>query len=125
MLLANSEQAQYLLGGPSIDKRSGFAAGARPQPPMKKLVSILFLASLCSCAGMRTTGSQTTVHAESFNLLGLQIPHNDHAKAWEMVPEGAEVVTAVSTPGDLGSLAGILARIFGFTGTQISYTMPE
>ncbi len=89
---------------------------------MKKLLSILLLTSVCSCAGIRTNGTESTVHAETFNLLGLQIPHDDHEKAWEMVPEGAQIRTVVSTPGDWKSIAGILSRIFGMSGTQISYT---
>ncbi len=88
---------------------------------MKKTLSVLLLASLCSCAGSRTSGNLTTVHAESFNLLGLQIPHNDYDEAVSMVPEGAEVVTVLSNPGDWKSITGVLARILGFTGTQVTY----
>ena len=62
------------------------------------------------------------VHTTSFNLLGLRIPFDDHEKAWSMIPEGADVHTAVSTPGDWTSIVGALTRILGFSGTQISYS---
>ena len=62
------------------------------------------------------------MHAEAFNIFGYQFPHDDHQKAWDMVPAGAEVITTGTSPSDWTSVVGALTRIFGFSATQVSYT---
>jgi hypothetical protein len=89
---------------------------------MKKLTLALLLASLTACAGMREGDDTFTAHAEAFNLVGFQIPHDDYEAALELVPEGAEVVTIRSTPADWSSLSGILNRLLGVSYTEISGT---
>lgn len=74
-----------------------------------------------SCAGVRSTGDLHTAHATSFNLLGLSVPANDQEVVWDMVPEDAEVLTALSTPNDWMSIVGLLTRIFGFSSSQVSW----
>jgi len=90
---------------------------------MKKLVPLALLSlTLASCAGMRQDGDDFTAHAESFNLVGLQIPGDDYAAAMEQVPEGATVHTVRSTPADWSSVTGVLNRILGFSYTEVSGT---
>lgn len=89
---------------------------------MKTISTLLLLVSLTSCVGLRETDDHFTAHAETFNLLGLQIPHNDHEAAWGEVPEGAEVETVRSAPSDWSSAVGIMNRILGFSYTEISGT---
>ncbi len=94
---------------------------------MKKYtyLALALLPLTASCAGARHNGTNHTVHAEAFNLLGITIPSDDNARAWEMVPEGAEVVTVRSSPHDWTSLTGILGHLFGDSYTEISYEGPE
>ncbi len=90
---------------------------------MKKsiLPTALLLALASSCVGTRSTGDRHTVHAESFHLLGLEIPGDDPAEAWAHVPEGAEIVTVRSSPSDWTSLTGILTNLLGVSGTEITW----
>lgn len=89
---------------------------------MKKLTLILALTSLASCAGMRQDDDTFSAHAESFNIVGLQLPGNDYEAAMDLVPEGAEIVTIRSTPSDWASLTGILNRLLGISYTEVSGT---
>ena len=87
---------------------------------MKTSLVLLLVASLSSCVGISESDDNFTVHAESFNLLGLQIPGSAHDAAWAEVPEGAEVTTVRSTPQDLTSAAGVWSRMLGISHTEIS-----
>jgi hypothetical protein len=91
-----------------------------PNRIMKKLCSLALLFCLTSCVGTRTTGDNFTVHAETFNLLGFQIPGDDQEAAWELVPEGATITSVQSSPSDWTSFFGVLSRIIGVSATQIS-----
>jgi hypothetical protein len=83
------------------------------------LVSIV---ALSGCAGMRHSGNQITVHAESFNILGLEIPGDDYVAAKAMVPADATIHTVASSPHDWTSFFGALNRIIGISWTQITAT---
>lgn len=87
---------------------------------MKTLILALLFLSLASCSGIKRSGEQFTVHAESLNLLTLQIPRDDYQAALALVPESADIQTVRSTPSDLGSLWGIVNRVFGIGYTEIS-----
>ncbi len=88
---------------------------------MKKFVLITIVAlALSSCTGMRRSGDQFSAHAESFNILGLQIPEDDYKNAMKQVPAGAEIHTIESTPNDWTSVIGGLNKILGISITRIS-----
>jgi hypothetical protein len=89
---------------------------------IKTVVLFASLATLTACSGIRTSGNSFTTHAESFRILGIQIPENDQAKALSMVPAGAKIDTQTTTPTDWTSLYGALSNILWFGGTQISGT---
>lgn len=93
---------------------------------MKKYtyLALALLPLTASCAGAKHNGTHHTVHAESFRILGITIPSDDAPRAWEMVPDGAEVTTVRSSPSDWSSLVGILSNLFGVTYTEISYEAP-
>ncbi len=92
---------------------------------MKKLALSALCVALCSCTGIRKSGDQFTVHAEAFNILGLQIPADDYKTAMKQVPIGAEIHTINSTPSDWTSVIGGFFRIIGFTFTEISGKLPK
>jgi len=82
------------------------------------LCSVLFFAG---CAGMRKSENSAMAHAESFNILFLQIPDGDTQKrAKDQLPDNVEVHTMLSTPDDMTSITGILNRILGVSTTQVS-----
>jgi len=87
---------------------------------LKTLIAVLTAAGLCSCTGIRRSGDQFTAHAESFNILGLQIPEDDYKAAMKQVPAGADIHTVDSTPNDWTSIWGGFNKIIGFSGTEIS-----
>lgn len=88
---------------------------------MKKYVVLsLLLCAVSACSGMQKTGDTFTVHSESFNIVGFQIPGGEYAKARSMVPAGAEVHTVHANPSDWDSLLGVLNRIIGVSYTEIS-----
>ncbi|MDN3682890.1 hypothetical protein QWZ04_21530 [Vibrio tapetis subsp. quintayensis] len=86
---------------------------------MKKLLCILGLISLAGCSGITHNEEVYTAHAESFNIVGLQIPGNTQDRAMELVPEGATVETIQSTNSDTDSALGILNRIIGIDYVQV------
>ena len=90
---------------------------------MKKpfLLTIALLPLATSCVGVRQTGDHRTAHAEAFHLLGLTIPSDDNAKAWEKVPAGAEIVTVRSSPSDWTSVLGVINNLLGFSTTEITW----
>ncbi len=89
---------------------------------MKKLmITSLSIALLAGCSGMRTTDSTFSTHAENFNLLYMQFPGGDtQERAMELLPEGAQINTLISSPHDNTSLAGVVSRIIGFEYTSIN-----
>ena len=89
---------------------------------LKNVILCASLISLAACSGIRTSGNSFTTHAESFRLLGMQIPENDQAKALSLVPAGAKIDTQATTPTDWTSLVGVLSNIIWFGGTQVSGT---
>lgn len=81
---------------------------------------------LAGCSGFQTTDKTFTAHAESFNILFLQIPMEDtQNRAMALVPEGAEVETIYSTPDDLTSVFGVLSRILGVSHTTVNGPLAE
>ena len=70
---------------------------------MKKLILVLGIATLAGCSGISHTDKAYTAHAESFNILGAQIPGDAQERAIELVPEGATVETIRSTDSDTTS----------------------
>jgi hypothetical protein len=88
---------------------------------MHRVVCCLVVASVvCGCSGVKHYGDQVTVHAESLNLLGFEIPSNSEERARKLVPPGTEIHTAASNPTDWTSVLGIFNRIIGIGWTQIS-----
>ena len=89
-----------------------------------ELKTILFLLVLVlgtsSCTGIRRSGDQFTAHAESFNILGLQIPEDDYKAAMKQVPAGADIHTVDASANDWTSVWGGFNKIIGFSGTMIS-----
>lgn len=86
----------------------------------KSVVIALVVVGLSSCTGIRRSGDQFTAHAESFNILGLQIPEDDYKAAMKQVPAGADIHTVGASPNDWTSILGGLNKIIGFSGTQVS-----
>lgn len=86
------------------------------------LLAIISVIGLSGCSGMRHSGNQVTVHAESFNILGLEIPGDDYVAAKAMVPADATIHTVASSPHDWTSFFGALNRIIGVSWTQITAT---
>ena len=87
---------------------------------IKIIAMISIVTAVSACSGMRRTGDSFTAHAESFNILGLRIPGDDHDRATRAVPAGAQVNTVFSSPSDWTSLLGIINRIIGISITEIS-----
>ncbi|KJY87568.1 MULTISPECIES: hypothetical protein [Vibrio] len=87
---------------------------------MKKLLCILGVMSLAGCSGITHNEEVYTAHAESFNIVGLQIPGNTQDRAMELVPEGATVETIQATNSDTDSVLGIINRIIGIDYVQIA-----
>lgn len=80
-------------------------------------VSILCISA---CSGIRTTEDSFATHAESFNILFLQIPPRDaQAEALAMVPQGGQIISMQSTPDDLSSLISIINRMLGIDYARV------
>ncbi len=91
---------------------------------MKKFFCVAAIVSLTACSGFRTTDESYSSHAESFNILFLQIPGGDtHERAMKLVPEGGDIKTITSSPKDLTSVFGVLNRILGLDVTRINGTI--
>lgn len=86
---------------------------------MKKLLSVLGVISLAGCSGITHNDEVYTAHAESFNIVGLQIPGNTQDRVMDLVPEGATVETIQSTNSDTDSALGIFNRIIGIDYVQV------
>jgi hypothetical protein len=87
---------------------------------MTKYLSFLVLFA-SACSSVKKNEKTFNAHAESFNILFLQIPGgNTQDRAMALVPEGAEVETIISVDSDTNSLMGVLNRILGIDYTQIN-----
>ncbi|MCG9555120.1 hypothetical protein L1D16_17125 [Vibrio sp. Isolate31] len=86
---------------------------------MKKLLVILGIVSLSGCSGISHNDEVYTAHAESFNIVGFQVPGSTQDRAMKLVPEGATIETIRSTDSDTSSLIGILNRIIGIDYVQV------
>ncbi|MCG9753303.1 hypothetical protein L1D54_22945 [Vibrio brasiliensis] len=87
---------------------------------MKKLLLMAgVISSLAGCSGITHNEDVYTAHAESFNIVGLQIPGNTQDRAMELVPEGATIETIQSTNSDTDSALGVINRILGVDYVQI------
>jgi hypothetical protein len=90
----------------------------------KHILLAASIIGLSACSGIRTTDNTYAAHAESFNLLFLQIPPRDAKKrALEMVPEGAEIVNLTTTPDDLTSFISVVNRIIGIDYARVEGTL--
>lgn len=88
---------------------------------MKKLITLAAVVlSASACSGMKQSGTSFTTHAESFNIVGFQLPDGAYQKAHSMVPANAHVHTVTSNPDDWTSALGVLNRIIGFSYTEVS-----
>jgi len=93
---------------------------------IKKLMLLGAALLLAGCSGFQATDKTFTAHAESFNILFLQIPMEDtQNRAMVLVPEGAEIETIYSTPDDLTSVLGVLSRIIGVSHTTVNGLLVE
>ena len=91
---------------------------------LRKIVIIAALINLAACSGIRTTDKAFSAHAESFNILFLQIPPRDtQEKAMELVPQKATIKTVSSAPKDLTSVTGFINRLIGIDYTSIEGTI--
>ncbi|WP_435249976.1 hypothetical protein ACMAZD_19415 [Vibrio sp. nBUS_14] len=86
---------------------------------MKNSLLILSIATLAGCSGISHTDTAYVAHAESFNILGAQIPGDTQQRALDLVPEGATLETIHSTNSDTTSLLGIINRIIGIDYVQV------
>ena len=75
---------------------------------------------MVGCSGIRTADGHYTVHAECLRIVGFAIPCDDQAKAASLVPEGATVLTEISTPADWTSVWGVLGNLLGLHYTFIA-----
>lgn len=90
---------------------------------LKKIALVTALINLTACSGLRTTDDAYSAHAESFNILFLQIPGGDTQKrAMELVPKGSEIKNMNSSPKDVTSVIGFINRLIGIDSTSISGT---
>ena len=93
-----------------------------------KVIKLLLTASVTAicvgCSGMRKTDHAFHTHAESFRVLGYSIPGDDQARARELVPADAQIVSVRSTPADWTSLFGIIGNILWIHETEIGGTFP-
>ncbi|SMY16267.1 hypothetical protein [Photobacterium aquimaris] len=89
---------------------------------MKKLlsISILGIISLTGCSGISHNDEVFTAHAESFNIVGFQVPGNTQDRVMKLVPKGATIKTIKSTDSDTSSALGIINRILGVDYVQVS-----
>ena len=86
---------------------------------MKKLLVVLGIVSLAGCSGINHNEEVYTAHAESFNIVGFQVPGNTQDRAMELVPEGATVDTVTSTNSDTTSVLGVINRIIVIEYVQV------
>ncbi|KJF95162.1 hypothetical protein UB33_13330 [Photobacterium angustum] len=74
---------------------------------------------LTGCSGITHNKDVYTAHAESFNIIGFQVPGNTKERVMELIPEGATVETVQSTNSDTTSVLGVLNRIIGIDYVQV------
>ncbi len=86
---------------------------------------ILSISWLMGCSGLKKTEDTFAVHAESFNILFLQIPGNAPERAQALVPEGATIKTIHSAPTDVSSFLGFLNRLIGIDYNAINGTLEK
>ena len=88
----------------------------------KLILSVLLVAALTGCAGIRQTNTSFVTHAEAFRIAGIAIPGDDQAAAMALVPKGAHIENISSTPADWTSFWGGLGNIIGFHFTEVGGT---
>ena len=74
---------------------------------------------LSGCSGITHNKDVYISHAESFYIIGFQVPGNTKDRVMELVPEGATVETIQSTNSDTTSVLGVLNRVIGIDYAQI------
>lgn len=87
---------------------------------MKTILFALAILTMSGCSGLNQTDKQFSSHAESVNVLFLQIPGNTMERANNLVPKDADVKTVHSTPSGMTSVIGILNRLIGIETVSIS-----
>ncbi|MCP4075398.1 MAG: tRNA modification GTPase [Gammaproteobacteria bacterium] len=93
---------------------------------LKYLFLTACILALTACSGIRVTEESYMTHAESFNILFLQIPPRDtKERALELVPEGAEITTLDTMPNDLTSFISILNRIIGIDFSKVEGSLSK
>ena len=93
---------------------------------MRKVIvlgAILGLMATSGCSGMRRTGDTFVAHAESFRILGMELPKDDQQAALDQVPPGANITNVSSSAADWTSFVGVLGNIIGIHSTQIGGTV--
>lgn len=81
-------------------------------------------AGVSGCSGVRTTEESFMSHAENVNFLFMQIPGGDtQERAMQLMPDGADITTMISSPTDTTSAAGFINRLFGLDVTTINGTI--
>lgn len=89
---------------------------------MKIILVIALSFVLIACSGIRKSPQGFTTHAESIRVLGFAFPEDDKLVAHNLVPAGAEIVTATSSPADWTSVLGVIGNVLWIGHTQISGT---
>ncbi|MGR5095990.1 hypothetical protein ACPV5O_18415 [Vibrio maritimus] len=93
------------------------------------MVRFLFLVaytlSIVGCAGIKQTDKVYSAHAESFNILGLQVPGKSHERAMALVPENGSVDSVIANENDWTSIYGVINRLFGVEYIQVSGKIEE
>ncbi|KAB2825696.1 tRNA modification GTPase [Aliivibrio finisterrensis] len=91
----------------------------------KLTIAAVTIATLAGCSGLNQNKEMFASHAESVNILFLQVPGDTMERANMLVPENAEIKTINSTPSDTSSVLGVLNRIFGIEIVSISGEMKK
>jgi len=93
---------------------------------LKFILTFIVTLFFTGCSSVKKNEKTFNAHAESFNILFLQIPGgNTQDRAMALVPEGAEVETIISVDSDTNSLLGILNRILGVDYTQVNGVLED
>ncbi|MBE4089835.1 hypothetical protein HJ107_23985 [Vibrio parahaemolyticus] len=93
----------------------------------KSLLIVLLTFGLFGCSGLSYDENNETfsAHAESVNILFLQVPGQTSSRAESLIPENANVTTVNSNANDVTSLFGVMNRLFGFEFVKISGTVEK
>lgn len=90
---------------------------------MKIIFFVFSVLFITACSGVTHNQEVFSSHAESVNLLGLQIPGNTMIRATALVPANSEIKTIKATPNDTSSVVGVINRIIGIDSVKISGEM--